>query len=254
MIIRQQQLEVFDRLSFQNFENEAVEHARNFAPKHCEVLGEDGTRVAVEAGIQRAGRFGFNSRGPVNLFIDLMFLLGSEFDSDPQYPWAGSIVRDRTIPGQAERADRLHRRSIEYLDKVYGPENRFAIAALHSVNRALENLARRLPGDFRSTMRSTLDTLYPQKSAELGDAGLSGVIDRGTSIAQSCSITSEAGIALLIALEFAFGHAFARDPLYPWIGATLRAESPPNANDRALLLYRKTMAYLAGVVSYLEGE
>ncbi len=128
-------MEAFDRLPFQNFENEAIEHARKFAPKHCEVLGEDTTRTAVRAGIQRAGRYAFTGRGPVNLFLDLMFLLGSEFDNDPQYLWANTILSDRTIAGQAERAD--HARSIGYLDKIYGPENRFAIAALHPIKAPL---------------------------------------------------------------------------------------------------------------------
>jgi hypothetical protein len=252
VIIRSQQMEVFDRQSFRNFENEAIAHAREFAPKHCEVLGEDATRAAVKAGIERAGEHGFTSRGPVHLFLDLMFLLGGEFDTDPQYPWAAGILGDQAVPGQAERADRLHTRSIEYLEKVYGPENRFLIAALGSIGRTVEDLERRPQRAVPSTVRAVLHAVHPEKSAELNDAGLNAILQDAASVAQACSITSEAGIGLLILLAFAFGHAFARDPLYPWIRATLEAQTPPSGNERARLLQRKTLAYLGNVRSYLE--
>ena len=47
MIIRNEQMAAFDRRSFQKFEDEAVEHACQFAPRHCELLGAKGTRAAV---------------------------------------------------------------------------------------------------------------------------------------------------------------------------------------------------------------
>lgn len=110
MIIRKEQMEAFDRLPFQNFENEAIEHARKFAPKHCEVLSEDTTRTAVRAGIQRAGRYAFTGRGPVNLFLDLMFLLGSEFDNDPHtFGPTPSSPTDNRWSGRASGPRTFHR-------------------------------------------------------------------------------------------------------------------------------------------------
>lgn len=187
------------------------------------------------------------------MFLDLMFLLGSEFDTDPQYPWAGAILADRTIRGQVERADRLHATSIEYLDKTYGPENQFAIAALRSIARAAESLERRTQRGLPDA-RAALNVVYPQKSAELSDAALHGIIAHAAAIAKKSSITSETGIALLITLEVALGHAFASDPLYFWIRTTLEADVPPDGNDRARLLHKKTMAYLTGALSYLEAK
>lgn len=78
--------------------------------------------------------------------------------------------------------------------------------------------------------KAALRKVYPEKCAEIGDAALDGMISHGTSVAQSHSITSKGGVALLIAHEFVFGHACSRDQLYPWIGATLKADMPTNAH------------------------
>ena len=63
--------------------------ARTFAPELCEVIGEEQLRVALRQAMARAAGYGFTYRGPIRLFIELMFLCGSAFDTDPQYPVGG---------------------------------------------------------------------------------------------------------------------------------------------------------------------
>ena len=41
----------------------------------------------------RAEGYGFTNRGPLRLFIEMMFLCGSGFDTDPQYPAVGAVLR-----------------------------------------------------------------------------------------------------------------------------------------------------------------
>lgn len=251
MIIRREQQESFAGIRKANFENNAVDHIREFAPRHAEVLGEEGTRRAVRAGIERAAAYGFTSRGPVQIFLDLMFLLGSKFDADPQYPWAGQVLVDPAIPGQAPRADRLYARSMQYLDRVLGPDNRFAIEAL----RRMKFLPRPNLADVRVDAGRTvtaLQSVYPQKAEYLGPDVLRALAERSAGRARNRGISMAAGFALFAGLEFAVGCAFEADPLYPWIESALVDPLIQKPEDRVSRLYDKTMVYLDHAVAYLE--
>lgn len=251
MNIRPEQFETFAQASARKFEEQMVAHAREFAPKHCEVLGEDGTRAVVRKGIDGARKYGFTSRGPVQLYLDLMFVLGSDFDLDPQYPWAWQVLVDPGIPGQVPRADRLWERAGQYLDRVAGPENAFAIESLRRLKGVDEAKLRSTPADAARIIGG-LRAMYPQKCDYLGDAGLQALAMRASLRAQARAITTQAGTLLFAALEFSLGHGFERDPLYPWIGSTLSDPLVTDPNDRVTRLYEKTMIYVDRALAYLE--
>src|SRR5262245_45441568 len=88
MRIRREQMEAFHTVALAAFEDEMVVHSKEFSPRLCEVIGEEQLRVALRAAMDQAGGYGFTNRGPVRLFIEMRFLFGSAFDTDPQYPWA----------------------------------------------------------------------------------------------------------------------------------------------------------------------
>ena len=78
----------FEQAALRRFEDEMVVHSKDFSPLLCEIIGEDQLRVAVRQAMARAAGYGFTYRGPIRLFIEMMFLCGSAFDTDPQYPAA----------------------------------------------------------------------------------------------------------------------------------------------------------------------
>jgi hypothetical protein len=50
----------------------------------------------VRRGVARAVELGFTKRGPIRLFLELEWLFGTGFDTDPQIPWAGEVLSDPT--------------------------------------------------------------------------------------------------------------------------------------------------------------
>ena len=254
MIIRRDQFDAFDAGSRERFVNDAVAHVTGFAPKHVEVLGPEATTNAVRIGIDRARQYGFVHSGPVHFFLDLMYVLGSEFDTDPQYPLAAQILKDPTIPGEMPRADRLHEQCARYLGAIAGPNNQYALAALRRI-KTIE------PGTFNATAResnarvaSALKVAYPQKAAYLGDDGLNALVVRAIARANSRGLTTQPAAVVFTALEFTLGHAFERDPLYPWIASTLDNPGIANPDDKIRRLYRKIMAYVDHAIAYLERQ
>src|SRR6266403_4499601 len=130
VIIRKAQLEPAAKAAAAAFEQEMVDHLFSFSPKHCEVIKEPGVREVIRLGLQRAEAFGFTFRGPVRLFIELMFMFGSEFATDPQHPWAAAALQDKTVPDQMSRASLLYDAAQKYLEEVSGPNHRYAVASL----------------------------------------------------------------------------------------------------------------------------
>ena len=90
MKIRKEQMAALDRAALKAFEDELVRHLQDFDPKHTTVLDEDGVRQVIRLGMERAAKYGLTNRGPIRFYIELMFLFGSDFDTDPWLPWAGA--------------------------------------------------------------------------------------------------------------------------------------------------------------------
>jgi len=81
--------------------------------KKSEQLGERVLRKVINHGIKSAKSYGISSERGITLFIVAMFLLGSGFDHDPQFPWATRVLNDQSITDQKERVDRLFAAAIE---------------------------------------------------------------------------------------------------------------------------------------------
>ena len=92
LVIRDQQMQAFAQNAKKQFEAETVPHISRFAPRQFEILGEKTIGQIVSLGIERAEKYGFTNRGPVRFYIELMFMFGSDFDTDPQYPWAAELL------------------------------------------------------------------------------------------------------------------------------------------------------------------
>jgi hypothetical protein len=245
--IRQDQTEAFRQYHLQKFEDEMVEHSKEFSPLLCKVLGEEQLRMALRSAMRRANGYGFTNRGPLRLFIEMMFLCGSAFDTDPQYPAVGEVLR--TSGDQMLRAEQIHQGFLDYLDRVSGP-------GAVNVHKALEDLSvfasKPLPfssDNFVTGMLQEMTRVFPKKVAYVGEAGLETLIQEGAAEAQSYGFSTVRQVSLVVVLMFAFGHGCTHDPLYPWIERTLRDERIIDPAARAVRLEKKAMTWLDHVIA-----
>jgi hypothetical protein len=248
LVIRREQTEVLDQVVRTAFENEMVVHSEDFSPRLCEVIGEEQLRVALRGAIGRAGGYGFTNRGPVRLFIELMFLFGSGFDTDPQYPWAAKILR--ASDDQMQRAERLHENTLDYQKDVSGPE------AINTRNALSEVLAlaqqQQLPfslKDIEADLLREMARVFPQKTSYVGEEGIRALIRSGREEAHRYRFSTVRGEVMLVVLMFAFGHGCTDDPLYPWIGRTLKDERILSSSARAERLEKKARTWLKHVLA-----
>lgn len=255
LVIRQQQVLSLREETLKNFENKMVEHfSTEFAPRHCKVIGENGVREVIKFGMKNAERYGFTNRGPVQLFIEMMFMFGGHFDTDPQYVWASEILNDAQMPDQMERSEKLYDETLIYLNKVAGEKREHVINAFRQIEQTNFEEVLDLTKEIEPQVKVWLKRIYPQKYEFTGEEKINQVIERGKSTAAGFQITSASGRALCIGLSFAMGHGFAEDPLFPWINLTLTDEKFEDPNEKAERLYRKVKIYVEKAVKNLDGK
>lgn len=242
--IRAEQMKVFEAAAAGRFEDDLVGHFKLFAPRHSEAIGEPVVRQVIRLGRERAEKYGLTFRGPVQFYVELMFMLGSDFDTDPQLPWAGAILNTTAVSEQVERASRLYDKANAYLEQVSGPDNEYLLVSLRRLSRGSLEDYTASGADFEDAFARSLQDIYPQKCAYLGESSLRGVIQLGLASAKYYSVTSKKGAALFAALTLVLGRGFAADPLLPWVSATLSDSHVTDADERVELLYTKLKLHL----------
>jgi hypothetical protein len=248
LVIREEQMKVFAQSAKKQFETETVRHISEFSQRQFEILGEKTIRQIVSSGLERAEKHGFTNRGPARFYIELMFSFGSDFDTDPQYPWASELLRGQGPADQMNRADQLHQRTMHYIETVAGENLQFERDAL---NRIVGPVPVTFSGTDAGDIPAFFKKIYPQKCEFLGDSVLEEIVKRGVSCAGSYSRSSKASV-LFAGLIFIFGHGCLTDPLFPWIAGTL--DTGPSGEEKIERLYSKTRIYLENALIEMEGR
>lgn len=250
MIIRQAQMDELKKARLRAFEDEMVPHLAAFSPPLFNTLQEPQMRLVIQHGIVRAGEHGLTFRGPVRLYLELMLLFGSAFDTDPQYEWATTILQDRDSAPQMERADRLYEKTLEYRAKVGGPNDTFTLQALRRLHQLASQEVPIAASDVTGSVLEQMEQVYPEKTAYVGEEALKLLINRGEEVAHGYGFAKARAVALPPVLMFAFGHGCIDDPLYPWIGRTLKRDTIMSPDARARRLEKKAVIWLEHVLSY----
>ena len=226
------------------------DHLMQFIPRHAATIGRDRIETVVRRGIAKAADAGFDTAGPVRLYLDMICLFGSDFATDPQFPWAGEILNAGSTVDQAARADALYRRSLRFLDAVFGPDNRHGMLALGALADWTRG-AEALPADgFDAAAADKLEAIWPHRHAHVGAGPLRLLAAKARAQAAVHGLATPRGQTLVFALMVGFGHGFAEDPLYPWFAEDMRRDL---VTDPAGRLEARMQAYLSVVMRRARG-
>ena len=186
IIIRAEQMKVFEQAARQAFEDKMMVHSKDFSPRLCGVLGDDQLRVAIRNAMKRAESHGFTKRGPVRLFIEMMFLFGSSFDTDPQY--AAMCEPLGSSDDQMWRAQHLHEGSLDYMREVAGQNAENVHKARRAVYGETNEAGTAWAGEVLHVFKHEgYDIRQPQYIAVAGQIGL-GIFDYKSPLGRRSSI------------------------------------------------------------------
>ncbi|MBX2808903.1 MAG: hypothetical protein KTR20_09770 [Cellvibrionaceae bacterium] len=241
--IRQEQMQVFENIALQKFEDDMLIHSKQFAPQRCDIIGDKQLRLVIRQAIDRASHYQLTLKGPVTLYIEMVFLFGSGFDTDPQYPEFHLRLTDSG--NQQQRAEALYNYVMHYQDTVYGPDNIYTYQALSQLTKQQLKIR---PNHFVDDLTIQLETFYPQKAIYATPNKIIDLVDFAKQQAQDYGFSSHGAQVLMVILMIAFGHHCTHDPLYPWIAHTLNNSQLSNTNDRAKLLGEKAKTWLTTIL------
>jgi hypothetical protein len=242
VIVRKEQM---DALELQGLEGYLLDHLRRFARDHVEAIDRDNLRQFVRLGIRRAASFGWTKRGPVEFFLEVMVMLGSEFHTDPQYPWASSALGASTE--EMAGADHLHAEVMKYYDAVFGPGLCYEVDAIRRLLASDYVSDRRLSGTDEAGIHQLFEWAFPQKYAVVGRPAIGTLIGEAQEMCARIGVP-ETELALVAGTLFCFGHGCFSDPQYPWLVGSTQV---PGARKEAGL-YRVLKRYLQEALTNME--
>ena len=85
-------MQVFGDFMQKQFEDRMLDHIKRYFSKQFKVRGEDQTRTMIRYGMQAATKYGMQRSCDVAGVVDLVFILGQDFESNPKYQWAVDIL------------------------------------------------------------------------------------------------------------------------------------------------------------------
>ena len=254
LVIRNEQISILRNDTLRRFEDEMVAHLAKFSPPLFRVIKEAQIREAVRLGVRQANNYGFGLRGPIRLYLELMLLFGSHFDGDPQYPWANAILTDKSGVSEMQRADWLFEQTLEYQDRVTGDGGANTTRALQNIFDVGRNLPAYSASELETSIVRDCRKAFPEKVEYVGDAAIATLVRTSVEEARTYEFPETRGAMVMCILKFAFGHRCADDPLYPWIGRTLRDERIVSGAARAERLEKKAMTWLEHVLKGSKDE
>lgn len=234
------------------FEQEMVAHLAEFSPALFKAIGEEQMRKAVRAGIRKADGYGFDKRGSVRFCLEMMLLFGSQFDTDPQYPWAAELLLDREAAPDLERAGLLYKRTMHYRENVVGPDSKHMRDAL---KRIREWARQELPfsqDSFHAGIMQEIRLLYPEKAEYVGPEALDELLREAIEEARQRQLRTLRGVAAQFILMLMFGHGCAEDPLCPWIGGALRDPAITDPAAHVKRLETRALTWLDHVLAHFD--
>jgi len=114
--VRNELPEILADSSFPDLATHALVMLRKLFPQKYRVVGEECLQGLVKNSGQRASDYGITARRGQLIFIGLMFMFGSGFDSDPQLPDYALILKNSDFNVQ-QKAEKLHQLALDYVEK-----------------------------------------------------------------------------------------------------------------------------------------
>jgi hypothetical protein len=91
--VRQEQEEALAQVELRRFDERARRHLNKHFPRQVGPMTAGEFRQWVRQCVERAGRYGLETEQAVMCFAHLLLLLGDDFETNPRYGFAPTVLR-----------------------------------------------------------------------------------------------------------------------------------------------------------------
>jgi hypothetical protein len=199
--------------------------------------------------LAKASSYGFELRGPAQLYIDCCLLLGVDFDTDAQYvhfkPLLDEMKQFKAAPAsQLTHADKLYAEISTYYDQVIGENAEYYDLALAKIIELAERTFDFKNDSFNERLYDELVLLYPEKTQFIAEQSIKLFIEQQLALLEQWQVTDLDSKAFYVLLSFFIGQGAAQDGFYPWIAKTLNDDKLPTMTERLLKLRNRSLVWL----------
>ena len=230
----------FQQLWLSRFTDEVSEHLRRYFELPCFIAGDACVRETIRLGVSRARYWGLTLEASGQSYIDHMIMLGSDFDTDPQIPWAREVL-ERKQPELA-RMDSLHAQTADYMARTAGAGSRNAFFAV--ARARTQGLCPDLsvpPSQALAEVASWLERMYPEKYRLVGYR-LPQLVQHAEATASQYGFERPRALGRVLGMMFLMGGGVCDDPMTPWVGAIVR-DTQRSADEREAKLWSSLCEY-----------
>jgi hypothetical protein len=249
MVITEQQIRQIETVDTQIFPAYMLGHLREYFPVSCQYMDEKALISIITAGSEKALHYGFTTRYEVCLFIDIMMMVGTSFDTDLQLPFVRKILKLPIAINPHQKIEQLLDNTYDYLEEVIGETEIFPVIQYEQLlDEPIQNLA---PSDaplLENAMLEMLRNFWPAKYLYTGEGILKQLILQGSKLAGSFGFTNRVSVAYFLLLQFVLGHQFYNDPAYIGIGEVLKNKDILNEYEQYRQLTEKVRERIAAFV------
>ena len=117
--VRAEQYKALGDAAQRDFERRLWQHVTHQFPGKCAELGENGALELIQHGLKMAAAYQLDREADLAGFVELIFVLGWNFDRNPELPQVSAILQDPTITDPAAKLSRI----AEFVREMQGRVN-----------------------------------------------------------------------------------------------------------------------------------
>jgi hypothetical protein len=226
MIIRAEQLDVLQRVTTLRFEDRTFAHMATYFPDFLDLSDEAAIRTAIRRAWRRASTYDIVTERGVWQFVDVAFMLGEGFDTDPRVPWAAETLRSRR--NEQARMEELFKGALAFIDgtkkdfPAWGGDKKRLLTALQQLEaESSDEITEGDLPEFKSRLLALFQTGLPARYDYIGPKAMHAAVDGGLRGARDQGLTTRRGGAIYTSLTLLLGSDVSSDPLYPWVSDAL---------------------------------
>ncbi|WP_275360824.1 hypothetical protein [Xenorhabdus bovienii] len=229
--------------SFNAYIDELVAHCNESYPYLEIKLGKDELRKALKDAVEKAKNDGFDQRGAVQFYIDMLILFGTEFQTDPQYTWIKTNLDNHSHLGQLEKTSLLYHEVTRYFNEVHGEQDKhLKTSILKFQNINIERLNVQW-NTYESNVDALLKSLYPQKHQYIKQNDIKKLIQFGVEKSDQYGIKNSNCSAFLTLIMFLLGHKFDQDVFLSHLNMRLFKQYYSDIDSLIIEMEKKTKDY-----------
>ncbi|CDM88585.1 hypothetical protein [Xenorhabdus bovienii] len=230
--------------SINTYIDELVAHCNESYPYLEMQLGKEGLKTVLTDAIEKTKNAGFDQRGPVQFYIDMLILFGAGFQTDPPYSWVKELLDNHTHLGQLERITLLYHDLTRYLNEVHGEQDehlKTSLLKLQSIN--IEGLNVQW-NTYESNVDALLNSLYPQKYRYIKQNSVKKIIQFGVEKSGQYGMKNANESAFLTLIMFLLGDQFDQDIFLPHLNKKLFRQYYSDTDSVIIKIEKEVKDYL----------